>query len=276
MAYSCAPRQDELSPTSTTRPTLEPTPTPVPTFTPSPPPPATATLEPTPIQEIDRWYEDLTQAEMAEIARTSQRLFRATNTGVPEEVPLSRVDEHEFDDERSGLLFTQPTLYGVVVDSPRLELLTVTDYEGNERALDVYIVPLMLQTKGGEFIIKEVTLGAENQTLVGFTRAHFHRLPSSLEGVFSSFSVQEAASRLTANTQHGFQLSIWDNEPQELGVISGNPGDLRILHLMLINRTYGQATLEFINALKTGAGKSALEEPKYLSSIGVITLNVET
>lgn len=251
------------------------------TSTPKGPPPRTP--EPTPTftvppiltQGTSGWYENLTQAEMAEIALDSTRLYTINSSGQREPILLSRIDERANYNPFWGLDTYSPIFYGIVVDYPKLEQLPVTDYNGNESILGIYTVPYMIQTSKSEYVIKDVILGAESLLIIGYANVRVNVLPEYGPSRWASMTVQEVVSNITANRQYPMRLRHWDNEEVERSWVENNPGSEYFHDLFVIHRTYGQDAAEFINALVTGGDIHAFEETKYLSQLSQIIFNLD-
>lgn len=221
------------------------------------------------------WYKTASQEKMDAYTEFATRLYQVNNSGQREPISLDRIDTNDFYSDTTDLNYFLPTLYGIVLDDPKLENLRVVDYVGNESMLGIYTVPYMIQTSSGEYIVKDIILGAESQSIIGFGNARVNVLPEGGPSRFESISVQEVVSRLEADKQYPMMLRIWENEEKERIFVENSSDNKYLVDLFVVHRTFGRETDDFINALLSGSDLKAYEDLKYLSHLGQIIFNLD-
>lgn len=219
------------------------------------------------------WYETLTQEEMTSIASASQHLLETRAGGTLIEVPLSRIDNGPTTTGSSGLVTTRKFIFGVVLENPSIEAISLIDYDGNETQIDVYAVPYLMQTRGGEYLVKRLVLGSVVGRLMCFNNPG-GRVRTGGAGTRYGVPLQNAAYLLTENVQHGMRMSFWNDEELEQQLLAAYPGNEEYRSRMLLNRMYGQKTQEFLKAVQAGEQASQLPELTHLFGAEMILLNV--
>lgn len=243
--------------------------------TPTAKPTPTFTETPVLVLGSSGWYENLTQDEMASLAENSQRLFEIDSSGSRTPIPLHRIDEHTYFSDAVGLEMFLPTFFGIIIDLPRFEQLHIVEYDGNDRVLGVYVVPYLIRAIDGEYVIKDVILGAESQYIVSHATVRANHYPERGPNRYSTITVQEAISRMEANRQYPLMLRLWDDEEQEKAYLTGYAGSDYLKDLFEIHRTYHHQTAGFINALLSGGDIEAFEDHRYLSHMARIIFNLD-
>lgn len=216
------------------------------------------------LPEPSKWYEDLSQTDLRNIVQTSERLYDDETI-----IPLSSVIR----ESTTQIASPQADFRGIVIDVPKIISLKLTDSEGVEMIRHVYMVPYLLQTRGGEFFIKEVIVGWYQTQRIPTTLANHHELNSGTSQSYRSLPAHTAISSLTPLTQHQLSSTWWMDESLDRSTLAEYPGDLEIFDSILMNKNFASENSRFVQRFASGSGALQLK-PGYIT-IFLITYNVD-
>ncbi len=195
------------------------------------------------------WYANLSQSEMAEIAINSQRL---NWEGSP--IPFNRIDIQQ----QANPIFTDISLYGVVLERPHLESVPVTTIDGQNTNIEAFVAPYQIQDNFGNYHILNIIVGLSDENDV-MGRSILRNHSESVNHSYNNIPILELNDLLSPNTQHIVRLgvlspgqrkgaiayaqSVLDQYPDQRDLIYD-----RVSYVL----TYTEDTFAFLDRIKNG------------------------
>ncbi|MBI2103836.1 hypothetical protein HYT59_02435 [Candidatus Woesebacteria bacterium] len=148
-------------------------------------------------RSIEYW-QSRTQAELATIDNDTYKIV----DGNGNKLGLHRV---EVKNSVSGFGYIL-TIFPIILDPPTKERLMITDpFEDEQKELEVYSVPILLKTSGGEYFVEKLVLGPTNG-LAGYVNYESGAYTIIGQHVFRSDSIENLAKKIKPGKQYILEL----------------------------------------------------------------------